>query len=188
MLVHKGKVHAVRVHGSLKTQLSCCFESWNYRVPRSGSPMRTHPVQTAACTRTGSAAYLSYCRGWTYHYLEVLYHRQWAESSAWDQVYALTGSNKAIFHLQPWPGRSALDADQRFSFTWVTWSSPASFKAEWKNVPSVSRGRPQRFVYSSYGWCIPLCIWFLCLNSEQIAVRFHQNTFLQPHQHIREQY
>lgn len=60
-------------------------------------------------------------------------------SSAWDQAYALTGPNKAIFLLQPRPGRSALDADQQFSFTWMTWNNPDSFKAEWKNVPSMSK-------------------------------------------------
>lgn len=72
-----------------------------------------------------------------------------AVSSSWDQGYLLTGSNKAIFLLQPQPGRSALDADQQFTFTWVTWNKPDSFKAKWKSVPSMSRGRPQRSACSS---------------------------------------
>lgn len=74
-----------------------------------------------------------------------------AVSSAWGQVYTLTGSNKAIFLPQLRPGRSALGADQQFGFTWMTWNNPDSFKAEGKNVPSTSKGRPQRFVYSSHG-------------------------------------
>lgn len=185
----KGKFMLLESTEALKPQLSCCFESWNYRVP-TGAPWWGH-IQcepTVVCTQTAlPPIYL------TAGAEPLITHRSFvtdsrAASSAWDWVYALAGPNKTIFLSQPLPGRSALDADQQLSFTWMTWNNPDSFKAEQKNVPSMSRGRPQRFVYGSYGWCIPLRIWFSCLNSEQRAVSLHQSTFLQLHQHIREQY
>lgn len=111
-------------------------------------------VLVAMCTQPGSAIYL------TAGVEAVVAQRFFiadseAVSSAWGQGCVLTGSNKAIFLPQPWSGRSAWDADQQLSFTWVPWNKLDSFKAKWKNVPSMFGGRPQRSACSSYACASP---------------------------------
>lgn len=111
-------------------------------------------VLVAMCTQPGSAIYL------TAGVEAVVAQRFFivdseAVSSAWGQGCVLTGSNKAIFPPQPWSGRSAWDADQQLSFTWVPWNKLDSFKAKWKNVPSMFGGRPQRSACSSYACASP---------------------------------